>query len=427
MAPLSPQFYIVLVLLNALLQLSNAQLTGTLRHSSNDPEILTVSIVNSGNTDLSVSNRNNVFDTRGLAKAFSITDESGNDIPIAYTQSLYLNTGKPTLLDLPAGKEFKRQFNLTDYVDLDPEVQPYTKHIIVSLASIVRGIEHSSQTARTSTTEEVGTKHAQLSDITIKSEPLKLTWTVHGQPHQSETRQFNPTRGLRMIPGKCEGPDYETMKTAMLDAGYLAGAALIAAASFGNIPFKYFFGSDPATANKVADVFTRIQQAQSGNLDLIGTTCEDVYNNCGDAHPDPNNVVPAYTAQLKGSGRAPIIVFCRVGLALKRNPVPCTANPGTISLGWLMVHSMTNIYHIQGPGLDIQDKGGDTARQIGNEVQQGVDTTINAKPYAYLGSWAWDMGLGGEPWNQQKVCLNNFWRGNFDTTLAPWVWHDVVG
>ncbi len=46
----------------------------------------------------------------------------------------------------------------------------------------------------------------------------------------------------------------------------------------------------------------------------------------------------------------------------------------------------------------------------------GVDTTKISDAYAHLGSWSWDMGLGGPPWNEQKICKRNFWRGQFDLT-----------
>lgn len=224
-----------------------------------------------------------------------------------------------------------------------------------------------------------------------------------------DKRQWT-SRGIQIIPGKCTGDQLTAMQNAILDASYLAGAGLNAAAKFTELPFRYFFKDDIATANTVAGVFRRIQGSQQGQGNLIGATCEDVYNGCGTGE----SVQPAYSAQ--ALNRAPIIVFCPTGLALARNPVPCTKNPGSISLGWLMLHEMTHIYNIAGPGLDVYDKTGETARDVNDALDDGIETTTDANSYAFLGSMAWDLGLGGPPWNQQKICLQNFPKGNFDMT-----------
>jgi len=56
---------------------------------------------------------------------------------------------------------------------------------------------------------------------------------------------------------------------------------------------------------------------------------------------------------------------------------------------------------------------GGAAQNVGDAVKAGRDTTTDASAYAFLGSWAWDLGLGGPPWNQQKVCLERFSTGYF--------------
>lgn len=193
-----------------------------------------------------------------------------------------------------------------------------------------------------------------------------------------DKRQWT-SRGIQIIPGKCTGDQLTAMQNAILDASYLAGAGLNAAASFTSLPFTYFFAGNQDTANSVAGVLQRVQQAQSGSGRLIGATCEDVYSRCGPLRSGRNGDTGiAYSAQLKGSGRAPIIVFCPTAFLLPRNPVPCTADPGTQTLGGLMLHEMTHIYEIAGPDLDIQDLTIDTARSINQAVISGQDMTLDA-------------------------------------------------
>lgn len=85
-----------------------------------------------------------------------------------------------------------------------------------------------------------------------------------------------------------------------------------------------------------------------------------------------------------------------------------------------MLHEMSHIHSISGPELHVSDTTGDTARDVNDALDDGTDTTLDANSYAYLGSWAWDLGLGGPPWNQQKTCLGKFRRGNFDEVLGDW-------
>ena len=94
--------------------------------------------------------------------------------------------------------------------------------------------------------------------------------------HLEERQRQWTSRGITIIPGKCAGAQLTAMQNAILDASYLAGAGLNAAADFSSLPFQYFFKGDQVTANTVAGVLRRVQQSQLGNGQLIGATCEDV-------------------------------------------------------------------------------------------------------------------------------------------------------
>ena len=78
-----------------------------------------------------------------------------------------------------------------------------------------------------------------------------------------------------------------------------------------------------------------------------------------------------------------------------------------------MLHELTHVNSIAGfdEGDGIFDFTGETARQVNDGLDDGVDTTRDANAYAHLGSWAWDLGLGGVGWN---TCLERFPLGQFD-------------
>ena len=225
------------------------------------------------------------------------------------------------------------------------------------------------------------------------------------------------TRGIQIIPGTCQGEDLLSAQNAILDASYLAGAGRYAAAKFTNPPFNMFF--DPTMQNSfdVAQVYQRILNAQQGTSNRINVFCRDKYNRCS-SRDNQSAVVPAYSVQFPRKHQAPEIILCAKGLALPRNPEPCSDYPGGISLGWMMVHVMTSLTLISGSHPPINDSEIDTARKVMERVVIGQGTLGDANAYSYLGTWAWALGLGGPPWTRRQKCLENAERGYFDE--MPW-------
>ncbi|KAL8876746.1 MAG: hypothetical protein Q9198_005112 [Flavoplaca austrocitrina] len=225
---------------------------------------------------------------------------------------------------------------------------------------------------------------------------------------QLDKRQGPIRGGIRIEEGTCLGVQLQILQNAIQDASYLAAAGLEAASNFRSVPFDYFFKNDIQTAKDVGAVLQRIIDTQKGLGEPIYGTCKDHYKRCG-------NTDAGYTAQqLKPAGRPPVIVFCPVGLNLKRNPKPCTTRPGAISLGWLMVHQLVLVKSIAGTTWPIVDMDGpEMASEVaGRRIYE--DTTKLADAYAHLGSWSYDLGLGFEPWHQTKNCRNKFWVGQFN-------------
>ena len=231
-------------------------------------------------------------------------------------------------------------------------------------------------------------------------------------------RPVTPIRGIQIIPETCTGGDLISAQNAILDASYLAGAARYAAARFIDPPFNMFFNPTVQNGFDVAQVYQRILAAQQGASNRINVYCQDIYNRCTSSDNE-TNVIPAYSVQYPQKHRAPHIILCAKGLALPRDPDPCTDYPGGISLGWLMVHVMTGLSVISGSEPPINDLEIDTARKVMERVVIGQDTMKDANAYSYLGSWAWALGLGGPPWNQRQTCLENAEKGYFDEILWP--------
>ncbi|KAL8857912.1 MAG: hypothetical protein Q9178_005531 [Gyalolechia marmorata] len=210
--------------------------------------------------------------------------------------------------------------------------------------------------------------------------------------------------GIAVDASACPGQLLELMRLAILDASYLAQAGIHAAANFDEIPFAYFFDNDIGTANTVAAVLGRVVEVQQRRGLQILATCEDKLNRC-----TPRN--GGYTAQHPNNFT--LLVVCPHGLRLPRNPKPCDARPGAISLGWLMLHQLVTVKSIAGPAFPIRDASAYTARTMRNLLLRGEDTTKLADAYAHLGSYSYDLGLNPQPWGVEP-CRRHFYQGQFD-------------
>ncbi|KAL8919459.1 MAG: hypothetical protein Q9172_004975 [Xanthocarpia lactea] len=210
--------------------------------------------------------------------------------------------------------------------------------------------------------------------------------------------------GIAVDASACPGEQLELMRLAILDASYLAQAGINAAANFDKVPFAYFFDNDIEAANTVAAVLGRVVEVQQRRGVQILATCEDKLNRC-----TPRN--GGYTAQHPNNST--LLVICPLGLRLPRNPKPCEARPGAISLGWLMLHQMVTVKSIAGPAFAIRDAPAYTARAMRNLLLNGEDTTKLADAYAHLGSYSYDVGLNPQPWGVEP-CRRHFFNGQFD-------------
>ncbi|KAI4105460.1 MAG: hypothetical protein L6R37_002723 [Teloschistes peruensis] len=222
--------------------------------------------------------------------------------------------------------------------------------------------------------------------------------TDGNQGNMTDGGYVKPIRGIQILKETCSSEDVIIIENAILDASRLAGAGLAAATKPTDLPFKFFFPDDLESANEVARVYRRVQQLQQG--DGPQSLC-----------------IAGYSEQDPTEHRAGRIVMCPLGLALNRNPEPCSQRPGSIFLGWLMLRLLAFLNAVSQFGAPANRGASETAAQIGAMVSKGVNTTHNANALAFLGSWSWDLGLGGPPWNQRRTCLRRFVHGAFDANL----------
>jgi len=409
----------LIVLLLSHPSLSTAQLIGRLTRCNHDPNLITAVITNTHTRHVSVLKHNTIFDTSHLSVPFKITDAAGTRLPMGASRLFYSGVGREDLLDLVPGGNFTRELNLTEYVALEPEESKRLQTIEISLPSAFRGLKdhdgvydvHPAAEGRLIDGQlRFGdVSKANLTSISHTSVPFQITLSVPARRSRVETRQAPVPGGLQLLVHQCTPRDAAKADTGMLHASYLAGAALNAAAKFSDVPFNFFFPPNLGAANIVAGVMNRVIQSHLGQGPPIHVTCIDFANQC---KANRMQVIPGYVAQYPGF-TPPTIALCPTGLSLPPNPTPCSVRPGAFSIGLVLLHELLHVRSISGPGLNVEDEVGGAAQNVGDAVKAGRDTTTDASAYAFLGSWAWDLGLGGPPWNQQKVCLERFSTGKF--------------
>lgn len=399
------------------LSLSITQLTGTITRCNHDPNLITAVITNTHTHHISVLKHNTIFDTSHQSVPFRITDMAGTRLPMGVSHLFYSGVGWEDFLDLAPGQKFTREFNLTEYVALEPKGLEHLQTIEISLPSAFQGLkDHNGVDVHPAAKGQSINGQLRLGNMTSishTSAPFQISLPVTAHHSLPKTRREDVTGGLQLIAGTCSPPDAAKASMGMLHASYLAGAALNAASNFSEKPFNYFFPAGQRSANIVAGVMTRVIQSQLGQGQYIGVSCQDHLKEC-------QYGVSGYMAAHQKRFN-PSIVLCPDGLRFPPNPPPCSARPGTVSIGYLLLHELMHVQSISGPGLIIGDETGQTALDVAKAIRAHRDTTTDCNAYAYLGTWAWDLGLGGPPWNQQKVCLERFWKGQFRAN-SFWGW-----
>jgi len=431
--------------LNLLVNLSKTQLTGFLSSPSQQPELITVTIINVSSGNVSVLAHNNVFDTAHDSMPFTIKNDRGERLPNGGSHFFYGGLQKGDFLDLTPGSNFTRDFNLTKYVT-SAQSEPETfKTFTISLSPRYRGFQdhdgthdiQSSASARgefTTTQMRLGDfSRLNLTSISLTSSPLNTTVVIPAAPSKLHRRAGHPPGGIFVGTDACNPTDAAKLNTAILHTSYLAKAGQAASSNFNALPFTYFFKSNLATASTVGTTLAKIDASATKQAGpVIAISCVDVANQCN--HPAVS-IVWAYSMQKTRVG-IPVIVICPAAMQLPFNAVPCTdytdpaagrLYPGTVTLGVTVLHEMLHITALTG----MSDVVGDFADEayiaqdcnalvrtaVGNDPKQAArwDSTLHPSCMSYLGGWAWDTGTvgPGAPYTG-PACVNQRWtQGNF--------------
>ncbi|KAI9820460.1 MAG: hypothetical protein M1832_003793 [Thelocarpon impressellum] len=211
--------------------------------------------------------------------------------------------------------------------------------------------------------------------------------------------------GIRVDPSCVGNPELsarvQRLQRSITDAGLLAGAAH-AAATAGGHPLSYFFNAD--AAKTVQNIMTNVEDAVaqkegSGSVDVL---CDDFKGWCtkrgGRIRGYADNRVVASVEEALGS-----VVICPSALHFSAHPTPCSREPeGILHLAHVMLHELMHIDDLN-DGVHIGDFQYGVAgchSLVGNANPGAALARQNADSFAWLGSWAWELGFGvwgGQP------------------------------
>ncbi|KAL8826859.1 MAG: hypothetical protein Q9170_007242 [Blastenia crenularia] len=194
--------------------------------------------------------------------------------------------------------------------------------------------------------------------------------------------------------------------------------------------FFYFFENDKDVADFVADIFRAVAACADGHdcpMNIV--LCGDRGNEGACSSPpgrygyvrDPNQYVATLNHNPKGGG---VVFMCDAGLALPRNPIPCSTAGGADSLGYALLGQLLQVDVITRPDVtflqqkanwqNITDFHTDGSPWTLNELGFGTSGNglrgkgiANMENYRRFASWSWDLGFGGQPWTGE-TCEEKF-------------------
>ena len=229
----------------------------------------------------------------------------------------------------------------------------------------------------------------------------------------------------------------DTLFAAVNDVALLAEAAL---KSIQAPHFDYFFERNDTTVKLVTTVFRNVADCAEGRTcQFSGVFADTVpsrnYPTC-QKKPETWSYAPGGSTYTSSTGGG-VVFMCPRGLALPRNPSPCTTdgNP-TISLGYALLRAVVQSVPIVDPdnsgtlfdGLDItaiKELGGNTGDWDLADLGWGIDgdglmgqAVANAANWAYFATLSWDLGNGPAPWTG-RTCQSVWGRYASAEGLVP--------
>ena len=222
---------------------------------------------------------------------------------------------------------------------------------------------------------------------------------------------------------------FDTTKTAIQDAGYLANAALRALKADTTLGparpashYYYFFENTATVIEYVTSIFQNVANCIAGNCPFSLAFCKDTYGWCSKT-PGMLEFAPSPGQSLNGQGG--VVFLCPAAFNLTRNPIPCSTAGGADSPSYALIRAL-----VQLPGLtDPNNEWFSTSKidvrnitEMGNSGKWSVSSLGwgtngdglmgrgkgNAENFARFASWSWDLGYGGNPW-MGGTCSSERW------------------
>lgn len=213
--------------------------------------------------------------------------------------------------------------------------------------------------------------------------------------------------------------NFDIVKTAIQDAGYLANAALralkadtIRGPAQPAPHYYFFFENSAAVAEYVTSIFQNIANCIAGNCPFSLVFCGDSYNWCPNT-PGTLEYAPSPGESLNGQGG--VVFLCPATLKLPRNPIPCSTAGGADSPSYALIRALVQLPGLTDPNnewFSTSKLGVSNITEMGNRGSWGVSSLGwgtngdglmakgkgNAENFARFASWSWDLGYGGNPW-----------------------------
>ncbi|KAI9842776.1 MAG: hypothetical protein M1838_002986 [Thelocarpon superellum] len=404
-----------------LAQLISAQLTGTLTSFNDTPEVIEAIITNPTSTNISVVALNNIFDLLHRSAPVKAVGSNGTAVPVAASHLMYDGLFLEDLFTLAPGENFTRDFNLSYYVRPDDAGDgPVTVAIHSHFQGII-GDDFDGALAineTTNTTNLIGELAAvNLSSIAVTAANLsvqlprlsafpiaKRVILIHDEDESDVDIGPTPTElprsGITVDSKTCKDKRASRMAIAIRDADLLAVAGANAATK-GNYPLNYFFrSSDTDAVTRIMERVHSSVMAETGSA-AVDIMCEDVKSWCrrkraGRIRGYADNKVIA-----KRDESLAYVVMCPSAMSASENPDPCSSKPDQVlRLGYVLLHELMHVDAIaDGRHIGDLEYGVPGCHSlVGN--WNPASPRFNADNYAWLASWAWDLGFGnwtGEP------------------------------
>jgi len=222
---------------------------------------------------------------------------------------------------------------------------------------------------------------------------------------------------------------FDIVKTAIQDAGYLANAALralkadITHGPAQPAPHYYFFFENTATVREyVTSIFQNIANCIAGNCPFSLAFCGDNYGWCPQT-PGTLEYAPSPAQSLNGQGG--VVFLCPAALNLTRNPLPCSTAGGADSPSYALLRALVQLPGLTDPNnewFSTSKVGVSSITEMGNRGKWSVSSLGwgtngdglmargkgNAENFARFASWSWDLGYGGNPWTGGN-CSSERW------------------